>query len=299
MSLAKHRFPNWSYPQEALPSVSRWPWKLYEALPAGDGWCYFYNILALIGEPFPPTEGDDIFDISFTAKVFNEIYDRTGGLIVETAMGAVAESVDDVKSRQPIVVLGLPDEDPTDEQKRIVAELMGLMESDVIQVYIFSACTSLEKNSIDLQIYDILQMSLAKQHFPHSSNPQEMLPPLGSWPDQIYEALPAGADWEKIYNILTNIGEPIPPTTGVYSMDLDPFGRAFSAVYDLTEGLVINQALGTLVDSTDNPVTRQKFEVMVLGLPNRPPTEDQKKIVAELMGLKVFDVVKVYVSLCE
>ncbi|KIM47255.1 hypothetical protein M413DRAFT_23479 [Hebeloma cylindrosporum] len=139
MSLARQRFPSWSYPQEALPSVSRWPWKLYEALPAGDGWCYFYNILALIGEPFPPTEGDEIYDTSFTAKVYNEIYDRTGtgGLIVEIAMGARAESVDDVKFRQPVIVLGLPDEDPTDEQKRVVAELM---ESDVIQVYIFSPC---------------------------------------------------------------------------------------------------------------------------------------------------------------
>jgi hypothetical protein len=70
----------------ALPPVSCWPPKVYEAFPAGRFWEKFFNVLTVIKEPLPPTEGMGIFDRSFAAKAFNTIYDRTEGLIVIRAM---------------------------------------------------------------------------------------------------------------------------------------------------------------------------------------------------------------------
>jgi hypothetical protein len=56
-------------------------------------------------------------------------------------MGSVeVDSIDKPRTRQPVVVLGLPDQIATDEQKKIVAELMGLEMSDLILVHISPLC---------------------------------------------------------------------------------------------------------------------------------------------------------------
>ncbi|KAF8967304.1 hypothetical protein BDZ97DRAFT_1756047 [Flammula alnicola] len=136
MSLAKQKYPGWGCPQDVYPPASHWPVQPYEAFPGGENWQHFFHVLTEIGEPLPKPEGKKGFSGKFSEKVFNELFDRTNGLIVDRSMGTPVETVNSPdRPVFPVVILGLPTQTATDEQKRIVADLMGLKTSDIIKVY--------------------------------------------------------------------------------------------------------------------------------------------------------------------
>jgi hypothetical protein len=52
---------------------------------------------------------------------------------------------------------------------------------------------------------------------------------------------------------------------------------------------------GILVEDAESPrENRREFSVVILGFPGQIATDEQKKIVADLMGLSVESIVKVY-----
>jgi hypothetical protein len=61
-----------------------WPFQAYEALPAGERWENFFHVLAKIG--ITPPDLNKEFSPTFGDRVYNELYDRTNGLLINQAL---------------------------------------------------------------------------------------------------------------------------------------------------------------------------------------------------------------------
>ncbi|PPQ83733.1 hypothetical protein CVT25_006137 [Psilocybe cyanescens] len=72
--------------------------------------------------------------------------------------------------------------------------------------------------------------------------------------------------------------------------------EVFNLIYKRTEGLVVHRGLGYRADCLDR-MNAERFPIIVLGFPDLPPTEKQKKIVTQMMGLKEEDLLKVYLDM--
>ncbi|PPQ83735.1 hypothetical protein CVT25_006139 [Psilocybe cyanescens] len=150
-----------------------------------------------------------------------------------------------------------------------------------------------EKSNDSNATYD---NGLSKKDFPLGLSPHEFCVPLSRWPyDQSYDALPGGGNlYDNFFHVLESIGKVVP-------LDERENGNTarneiFNLIYKRAEGLVVHRGLGYRADCLDHK-NAERFSVVVLGFPDLPPTEKQKKIVTRMMGLKEEDLLKVYLDM--
>ncbi|KIM36964.1 hypothetical protein M413DRAFT_448862 [Hebeloma cylindrosporum] len=133
MSLAQQRFPGHACPQHCYPPPYRWGAKIYDAFIAGKGWKNFFHVLTVIGEK--PSETDDIF-AKYSDKIYNEVYNRTEGVVIQIAVATPVETVMSPDRKEfTVIILGPPGTRPTEKQRQIVADLLGLDIKEIMEVY--------------------------------------------------------------------------------------------------------------------------------------------------------------------
>jgi len=141
--LAEELFPGLPCPQFAFPSVGRWPDVVYDALPIGELHERFYNIIQGkdLGVKIPTTAQEVLFDDGARIPVYNAIFEKTEGLIVKRGTAILWSDFESEVAKPKhfeVVILGVPGQIATEHQRKVVAEMLGLTEKDIVRVKVLA-----------------------------------------------------------------------------------------------------------------------------------------------------------------